>query len=393
MGKKKKALIIEEPEVDEELVEEKEIEEEKEKKEEEQELSPIDKLKQEFGENYNVVVYRLSDDGSEWQRVGKYALSTLDLDRLAEQYNGGKYRLQVLLPNGRYGTQMTVSYATRRNVVDNGKDNFLMKEIESLKSRIEQMMTKEKETTDGMYTALLKMLENEREQNKALFTAIVSGLSNQTNLFQSMQNTFLQALMKQEKNDFLDTLIRAKQSGILPENEKLDLKGLIEIFNSGLSIGKEVGTAISGNPESIESKFFEKIIDLVAERLKASKQEQPTQVVQPQLPQVQIPQVDIKKIELPKEEGIQEMSNQDKAINLEEEIKKYKDNLLEVCVNKLPPKYVIPYIYIQMPVGISEEELINFLKSDKIYEIIPELQEHKEYVESLKNEFIAYLSS
>ena len=80
--------------------------------EDESQPEELEALKSEFsGNDYQVVVSRLSDDKTNWEKIKTYSLDQFTPDLIAELYGGGKFRFKIIDNRGKFVRQWTITYA------------------------------------------------------------------------------------------------------------------------------------------------------------------------------------------------------------------------------------------------------------------------------------------
>jgi hypothetical protein len=135
MAKRKQ---VQEPEVELEAVTEKSQEQEQ---EQEYELS---QFIAENAESANfAIVYKKASNG-QFERIGKYAIASCDLDAIAQEYGGGVFRVRVTTETGQFLKQFTTSYATPKPKPESAKtgDQTLLNMLLSQNQQNQQMLLK-----------------------------------------------------------------------------------------------------------------------------------------------------------------------------------------------------------------------------------------------------------
>jgi len=136
MAKRKQ---VQEPEAELEAVAEKSQEQETESQE-----CELSQFIAENSESANfAIVYKKAANG-QFERIGKYAIASCDLDAIAQEYGGGVFRVRVTTETGQFLKQFTTSYATPKPKPENGKtgDQTILNMLISQNQQNQQMLLK-----------------------------------------------------------------------------------------------------------------------------------------------------------------------------------------------------------------------------------------------------------
>ena len=179
--------------------------------------SPDDlkELKELIGEGeYKVAVYKLSSDGTQWEKVGSYPLDQFMPDEIAKSYGGGKFKFRVVDSEGKFVRQMTVPYAViKQEPKDTKKDeilDFIKSELSSrdllLSKLIENMKPIQNNNLTELITALSTLKNMEKSQPPVNFNDMLNILKMGFNMTKELQENLVSEPESVEKK-FIDTMI------------------------------------------------------------------------------------------------------------------------------------------------------------------------------------------
>ena len=134
-----KRKLVQEPEAELEAVAEKSQEQETESQE-----CELSQFIAENSESANfAIVYKKAANG-QFERIGKYAIASCDLDAIAQEYGGGVFRVRVTTETGQFLKQFTTSYATPKPKPENGKtgDQTILNMLMAQNQQNQQMLLK-----------------------------------------------------------------------------------------------------------------------------------------------------------------------------------------------------------------------------------------------------------
>jgi len=318
-----------------------------------------------------------------------------NLDTFSRKYGGGLYKVFVKTMQGKFAqgipAPMFFNYAdsTEKPTAPQGSPNFTIN-------------PPEKDKNEGnFYLSIIEAERNRasRESEKAdKFLQLM--LSNQQAMQTAMQNFMsnIQAMImttKQQevKQDAVETLIKLKTAGLLPDSNKgLTGQDIKELITTGIDLAS-VGVTGKGDDKGLMGDIAEIVktaVELLGTRNKLMGRKLNT------VPQEQILKTDIPNKELPENTG-GDMVVQPKKPELKNEIEEtvYKnsaifENFSNYGVNV---QAVAEAILKQIPEAF-DEKLLNWLKTEpqRIYDVLPFLSNNKQWTEELKEVLIKVLS-
>jgi len=326
-----------------------------------------------------------------------------NLDTLSRKYGGGLYQVYVKTMNGKFASGIPVpmfyNYADTVSkdtpvpqgipnitvmppVKDGSDNNFYMMMLQAEKDRTSlerDRASKESEKADKF---LQMMIQNQQNMQSAMQT-----------FMSNMQAMIISSKEKGEKQDAVETLIKLKSAGLLPDSNKgltgTDIKELImsgiDLANVGAT-GKSDDKGLMGDIADIVKTAVELLgtrNKLIGRKLNSVPQEQILKTVIPNK-------------ELSENTG-GEMVVQPKKPELKNEIEEtvYKnsaifENFSNYGVNV---QAVADAVLKQIPEAF-DKKLLEWLKNEpqRIYDVLPFLSSNKQWTEELKEVLIKVLS-
>ena len=163
---------------------------------------------------YKVSAYKLSSDGTQWEKIGQYPLDQFNPDEIAKSYGGGKFKFRVLDSEGKFVRQMTVPYAIIKH--DEKQDK---------KEEILEFIKTELTSRDMLLSKLIENLKPNTQQGN--LTELITALST----LKSMSS------------------------------EKNNLSEFINILKLGMNMTKELQEVSNVDDRSVEDKFLSAMVE------------------------------------------------------------------------------------------------------------------------------------
>jgi len=331
-------------------------------------------LLEQFNQNNEgfVEVYRLRENGLR-TKIGRYPVKDIgnDLDFVARKFGGGEYLVVLKDSKGRFQGQVSESYdelaypkptngQNNNPVVINTQQNDSLAQIVQL---MEKSFQQQLETQKAMTAQLLEITK-----------ASVS-----SSPIKSLKDLVEMKSLLQDKDN----------------NPLKNIETLMGLFTKGMEFGSSINQNNSGDDSFMG--LIKDLLPMVIAQKKASNVEEAKKYIQsaikPTAESVALPNPPTQLIEqnkevVPNEQPIQETKEDNMKLSMAGNLilNLYKGEILKLAQAKHSPDEVADMILIKLPqdyYGIALDIAKNTERFNLVCQYIPELKDHKEWVEAV----------
>jgi hypothetical protein len=320
-----------------------------------------------------VEIYRLRENGLR-TKIGRYPIKDVgnDLDFVARKFGGGDYLIVLKDNKGHFQGQINESYdevaypkpnnnSSNNPVVINTQQNDSLAQIVQL---MEKSFQQQLETQKAMTAQLLEITK-----------ASVS-----SSPIKSLKDLVEMKSLLQDKDN----------------NPLKNIETLMGLFTKGMEFGSTINQSNSGSDDSFLG-LIKDLVPMVIAQKKASNVEEAKKYIQsaikPTAENVALPNPPTQLIEqnkevVPNEQPIQEIKEDNMKLSMAGNLilNLYKGEILKLAQAKHNPDEVADMILIKLPqdyYGIALDIAKNTERFNLVCQYIPELKDHKEWVEAV----------